>query len=255
MSNINLAFKLGVAYGIGRAFAKSQTMAQDASMRDRKKIAYWKTIRGNKVPFDKDENPLSEVGKKIVGIKRKDPGVKSGRDAHNSAKSHKTPKGSEALFEYTKDGKDGLNVRLNKGLRAKRQHFGDDEQSRWALWEQLASSSIKDPIRVYRGLSEKYGKPVLDTYEYSDEAYLSTSTSRARARRYSAKSKKARDNKTEKYVLVIDLPKGYNGISVSDITAKKKDKEILLKAGIELKVFNVYYSDATGTNYIQCELK
>ena len=30
MSNINLAFKLGVAYGMGRAYAKSQSMAQDA---------------------------------------------------------------------------------------------------------------------------------------------------------------------------------------------------------------------------------
>lgn len=30
MSNINLAFKLGVAYGMGRAYAKSQNMAQDA---------------------------------------------------------------------------------------------------------------------------------------------------------------------------------------------------------------------------------
>ena len=29
MSNINLAFKLGVAYGMGRAYAKSQSMAQD----------------------------------------------------------------------------------------------------------------------------------------------------------------------------------------------------------------------------------
>ena len=161
-------------------------------------------------------------------------GYTVGEEAALAAAIHGKPSPQQlaAVVEYTTDGDGGTFSVLNRALRSKNPRTElsklNELQSKTnrnlsAMFS--AKAGLSCPIRLYRGISKKLARYVIERGLYADKGWSSASTSLAVALSYTG---------DDRCVLVIDLPKGYKAASLAEISAKPHEVEVLLRKNCAL---------------------
>jgi hypothetical protein len=86
---------------------------------------------------------------------------------------------------------------------------------------------IKDPIRVYRGVDYKTAEEVMKSHQYTDPAFVSTST-----RFMTAKNFSSVDLDGTQTVLSLVVPEGKRGIALLG----EDESELILEWGLKMKL-------------------
>lgn len=165
-------------------------------------------------------------------------GVAIGGNAHRSATfDGMTTAQAEAVRAYSADGENGQYQKINGYFRAVSN--GDtppplpwrEQRTTDELDEMFRrTDGLKEPTRVYRGLSSaNLAVRTTKTKKYQDAGFSSTSSELLPAMVYSGEAK---------MIFVIELPAGYKAVSIEKISRNPHEKEILLPRDAMFEVFD-----------------
>lgn len=230
-----------------------------------KKIRKWITIEGTHIPLDQHGRPLSKVGKWIfaktkVGnighdIFKPPEGMKCGKDVLDAIPFDMNEKQKRAFRLYSVDKNSrAMNARVNRAI-----YRNQDIPQAYAAQTEIIRDYFLDerhrttaPIRVYRGLREKYAKDILETGEFNGKALNSTSFSEKVAKRFAREALESEDS-GKLVMLVMDVPIGYPAANVASIARHKNEDEVLLPENVLAKMIGKK-KEVNNTVYIHLQV-
>lgn len=145
------------------------------------------------------------------------------------------------LKDYTGAGYKDINNALRSGDSLDSDTFPEEiKEQVETIDAYLNEHKTTEPMQVFRGINAEEAQRMLETGEYQDKGYSSTSTSMGRSSVFAKPSSQVDDGKT-KIVFALNVPKGYGAVSLrdNDRFMFASEREILLERGAHGKISHV----------------